>query len=78
MICVICHGNEIEAREVSEDIRLGSDIVHVPVVTPVCGTCGERYYDRKTIRHLESVEQRLREGNGQLKEVGRILVYEQG
>ena len=76
MICVICHGTEIQPEEVREEIQLGSDLVYVPVRVPVCQTCGERYYDRNTMRHLESVEHDLREGNGRLKEVGRVLIFE--
>ena len=48
------------------------------VTTIKCGytTCGERYYDRRTIRYLEDVEQSLKEGKAQLQEVGKVLIYE--
>lgn len=75
MICVICHGDEIEVREVEEEIRIGSDIVHVPIKVPVCQTCGERYYGRSAMRYLEEVEQKLQEGETELSQVGRILKY---
>lgn len=75
MICVICHGDEIEVREVEEEIRIDSDIVHVPIQVPVCQTCGERYYDRQTMRYLEEVEQKLEEGGTELSQVGRVLRY---
>jgi hypothetical protein len=42
---------------------------------PVCETCGERYYDRKTMRDLEEVEQKLRDGIGKVEDVGRVLRY---
>ncbi|MBI4410789.1 MAG: YgiT-type zinc finger protein [Gemmatimonadetes bacterium] len=62
-------------QEVREELALGTDIVCVPIHVLVCQTCGERYYDRKTMRHLEEVERQLREGNGRLREVGRVLMY---
>lgn len=77
MKCVICHGEEIRIREVNEEISLGADIVHVPVKTQVCMTCGERYYDRNTIRFLEDVEARLSRTELKLKEVGKVLVCDE-
>lgn len=75
MNCVICHGKEITVLEVEEEIRVGQDIVFVPIRVPVCQTCGERYYDRTTMRHLEKIEKQLTEGAAELKEVGRLLKY---
>ena len=75
MICVICHGKEIEVQEVREEIEVGQDIVCVPIRVSVCQTCGERYYDRRTMRYLEQVEKKLGEGEGELKQVGRVLMY---
>ena len=31
MKCVICHGNEIEVRQVKEECVVGNDIVCVPI-----------------------------------------------
>jgi len=45
--CVICHGEEIEVMEVKKEIKVGLDVIYVPIKIPVCKTCGERYYDRK-------------------------------
>ncbi len=75
MTCIICHGEEIEVREIQEEVRIGEDIIYVRIRTPVCQTCGERYYDRRTMRHLEEVEQRLKDGEGEVQEVGRVLKY---
>lgn len=55
MKCIICHGEEIAPADVFEEIEVGSDIVRVPVTVLVCRTCGERYYDRATVRWLERV-----------------------
>lgn len=76
MICVICHGEEIKGADVREEIRIGNDIVYVPIRALVCQTCGERYYDRQTMRYLEQVEQKLKAGDVELHEVGRVLLYE--
>lgn len=75
MNCIVCHGTEVEAREVSEQVRVGDDIVYVPVRTPVCLTCGERYYDRATMLYLEEMEDRLKRGEMELREVGRVLSF---
>lgn len=74
MKCLICQGDDIQVADVREEIRVDDDIVCVPIRTPVCRTCGERYYDRRTVRHLEEMEQRLRSGQIHLQQVGRVLV----
>jgi YgiT-type zinc finger domain-containing protein len=73
MKCIICHGQEIETAEVQEALRVGPDVAYVRVATPVCGTCGERYYSRQTIRFLEQVERDLASGRLKVHAVGRVL-----
>jgi YgiT-type zinc finger domain-containing protein len=73
MKCLVCHGADIPVTEVKEELRVEKNIVYVPIRIPVCKTCGERYYDRRTIRFLEKVDQRLKEGNVILQEVGKVL-----
>ena len=75
MKCVICHGDEIKVMEVKEEFTIGNDIVCVPINIPVCRNCGERYYDRRTMQFLEGVESKLTEKRGELKEIGRVLIY---
>ena len=75
MKCVVCKGDEVQIKEVEDEIKIGSDVVFVPIKTLVCGTCGERYYNRQTIRYLEDAEQQIRDGNANLKEVGKVLEY---
>ena len=75
MKCVVCHGENIEVRDVKEPIEVGSDVFYVGVSTPVCLTCGERYYDRKTMKYLETVEADVRAGRGSVREIGKVLVY---
>ena len=75
MKCIICHGEDIQVADVQEDLRIENDIVQVPMQIPVCRMCGERYYDRRTVRFLEEVERKLKEGKAVLREVGKVLVY---
>ena len=75
MKCVICKGDEIEVMEVKEEFVVGNDIVYVPIKVPVCRNCGERYYDRRTMQFLEEIEGRLSRKQGELKEIGKVLVY---
>ena len=75
MQCIICHGEDIQVADVQEDVRIENDIVQVPMQIPVCRTCGERYYDRRTVRFLEEVERKLKEGKAVLREVGKVLAY---
>ena len=75
MKCLICHGEDIQVTEVKEELRVENNIIWVPVQTPVCRTCGERYYDRRTIRFLEEVDRQLKEGKANLQEVGKVLAY---
>ena len=76
MNCVICHGNNIKTVGVKEEFPLGNDIVYFSITLPVCQTCGERYYDRRTMEQLERVEEKLTSVTG-LKEIGKLYVYEE-
>jgi len=75
MTCVICHGVEVQFQEVEEDLKVGNNVVHVPIRVLLCRTCGERYYDRRAMRYLEEVDQKLKEGSADLREVGKVLAY---
>ena len=74
MKCVICHGDEIISSEIKEELVSGTDIVQVPIRVLVCQQCGERYYDRRTMRLLDELEGRLKRNELPLKEVGRVLL----
>ncbi len=74
--CVICHGENIREQTVNEELQLNSDIVYAPVTCLVCQTCGERYFDRPTVRHLEKLRTDLRSGQVPLKQVGKVLMIE--
>jgi YgiT-type zinc finger domain-containing protein len=75
MRCVICHGEDIKTKEVKEELHYDKNIVYVPVKVLVCSTCGERYYDRRTMRFLEEVEKKLKTETVKLKQVGKLLLY---
>jgi YgiT-type zinc finger domain-containing protein len=77
MRCVICHGESIKVMDVREEFAVGNDIVYIPVSVPVCKTCGERYYDRRTMQFLETIEEKIAEAKIDLKEVGKVLIYEE-
>lgn len=77
MKCIICHGENIQLTAIQEDLKIGNDLVYVPVCIPVCRNCGERYYDRRTMRFLEEIHQKLREEKQMnLQEIGKILLFD--
>jgi len=73
MRCVICGNSEIEKRQVEEEFRVGSDLILFPIEVLVCSSCGERYYDRRTMRLLEEVEEKIKAEEIDLRAVGRVL-----
>jgi YgiT-type zinc finger domain-containing protein len=76
MKCVICHNTNIAPKEVEEEFPLGNDIVKVKITTLVCATCGERYYDRKTMRELENIRDSIASNDFDATEVGKVLAYQ--
>lgn len=73
MKCVVCHSPDIEKRTVDETFHVEGDIVLVPVELLVCSSCGERYYDRRTMRRLEDIEDQLRSKTLSLNPIGKVL-----
>jgi YgiT-type zinc finger domain-containing protein len=73
MKCVICNSQDITRRKVEEEIRKNSDVILVPIEVLVCEGCGERYYDRRTMKRLEDIEQSIKEKRASLQKVGRVL-----
>jgi len=73
MRCVICEGREIEEKEVEEEIKIGNDIVLVPVKVKVCMSCGERYYNIETMRMLEEVEDKIEKKQLRFELIGKVL-----
>jgi len=73
MKCVICHSTDISLRRVNEQLPRGEDMVLVPVEVLVCNNCGERYYDRRTMKMLEEVEDAVSASRLSLERVGEVL-----
>ena len=48
---------------------------YVTVEALVCTQCGERYFDRATVRKLENIERELELGHEKLPAIGKVLVY---
>lgn len=73
MKCVICNGLNITKKTVEEEIRVGNDLVFVPIEVLTCDNCGEKYYDRPTLRRLEQIEKDISARKVKLREIGHIL-----
>lgn len=73
MKCVVCKSSDIQMKMVEEEVRSGRDIVLIPIEVLVCQNCGERYYDRKTMRKFEEIKTRLKEHDLEVEEVGKVL-----
>lgn len=73
MKCTLCHGDQIAKSTVQERIPVGNDIVLVSIEVLVCQSCGERFYDRATMRRLEELEDDLAARKHPLREVGKVL-----
>lgn len=73
MKCVICKGSDIQMKMVEEEIKHDKDIVLIPLEVLVCLSCGERYYDRKTMRKLEDIRAKLRIQELEVEDVGKVL-----
>lgn len=76
MKCVICKSPDIQRKEVQEEIKSGGDIVLIPLEILVCLNCGERYYDRKSMKKIEELKQRVMKHELRVKEVGKVFLAE--
>lgn len=73
MKCVVCKSEDISKKKVDEELKRGTDIVYVPVDVLVCHSCGERYYDRKTMQFLENIGEQIKDEKVKLSPVGKVL-----
>jgi flavoprotein len=46
-------------------------LVHMNIL--VCTTCGERYYDRKSMRKIEEIRKKLKNKKLDVEEVGKVM-----
>ena len=75
MKCIICRSDDIKPKRLIEEIQRGTDIVQVEVQALACESCGERYYDRKTMRELQAMQKEVLNNTAKLSEVGKVLAY---
>jgi YgiT-type zinc finger domain-containing protein len=75
--CIICHSTDISVRCVNEQLSRGEDMILIPVEVLVCNNCGERYYDRRTMKRLEEIEDAVNAGRVSLERVGEVLRVKQ-
>ena len=75
MNCIICHGDEIVSTLVREEVKVGKNIVYVPVKVLLCKQCGEKYYDRQAMRSLAKIQNTFRYQKERFTEVGKVLAY---
>lgn len=73
MKCLVCNGSNIQAERVDEQIRAGEDIVLLQMDILVCETCGERYFDKKSMKKIEKAREQLRDRKLKVKEVGKVM-----
>ena len=73
MKCVVCKGSDIELKTVDEQIRTERDIILVPMNILVCSNCGERYYDRQSMRKIEKIRKKSKNMELDVKEVGKVM-----
>jgi CRISPR/Cas system-associated protein Csx1 len=60
-------------KSVEEEIRSDKDILLIPLEVLVCLSCGERYYDRETMKKIEEMRSRLKRHDLKVEEVGKVL-----
>ena len=73
MKCIICKSDDIELKKVDEEIKVDNNIVLIPTEVSVCNNCGERYYDRKTIKQLEKLKEKIENKELAVEDVGKVM-----
>jgi len=73
MKCVICKSSDIQKQMVEEEIKSGMDIILISLEVLVCMNCGERYYDRMTMRKIKNIRAKLKQRELKVEEVGKVL-----
>jgi len=63
----------IELKTGDEQIRTERDIILVPMNILVCSNCGERYYDRKSMRKIEEIRNKLKNMELDVEEIGKVM-----
>ena len=73
MKCIVCNGSNIQPKRVDEQIKSREDIVLVQMDILVCETCGERYFNKKNMKKIETVREQLRDHKLDVREVGKVM-----
>ena len=73
MKCVMCRTGELERVHVEEKTRVGNDVLLTPIEALVRDGCGERYYDRATMKYLERVVEEAVERRDTFRPVGQVF-----
>jgi len=73
MKCVMCRTGELERTPVEEEVRVGNDVLLTPIEALVRDGCGERYYDRATMKYLERVVEEAVERRDTFRPVGQVF-----
>ncbi len=73
MKCVICKSTDTSIKTIDEQIQYGKDIVLVPMEVMVCAACGERYYDRDSMKKIEGIRSKLKRNDLEIKEIGKVF-----
>ena len=73
MRCIVCKSTDIGLKTVDEQIRKGRDIILVPMDISICSNCGERYYDRKSMRKIEDIRNKVQNQELDVEEVGKVM-----
>ena len=73
MKCLVCNGSNIQPKRVDEQIKSREDIVLVQMDILVCETCGERYFNKKNMKKIETVREQLRDHKLDVREVGKVM-----
>jgi len=73
--CPICGGKtSVKAVDVTENVEKRLVLIR-KVQAEVCLQCGERMYSEGTMRKLDSLLQRVREGSAKPKKETKVEVY---
>ena len=73
MKCVICNSPHIEMKTVEEEIRWGNNILLVQMEVLICLNCSERYYDKKAMKKIEEMRDRLQKHDFDIEEIGKVF-----
>ena len=72
--CPVCNG-KVEEKEVTEIIKGGNNTATLTIDALVCCRCGERFYSLETIKKLEEITAKLKQGETQdFTQVGQAFV----